>query len=42
MLRTRRTITDEFKWEGVKLVRQPGAMVTLITRELGIEQSVLR
>ena len=28
MTRTRRTFTDEFKREAVKLVKKPGAMVT--------------
>ena len=42
MPRTRRTFTDEFKREAVKLVKQPGAMVTHIARDPGIEQSVLR
>ena len=42
MPRTRRAFTDEFKREAVKLVKQPGAMVTHIARDLGIEQSVLR
>lgn len=37
MPRTRRTFTDEFKREAVKLVKQPGAMVTHIERELDIE-----
>lgn len=42
MTRTRRSITDEFKRETVKVVKQPGAMVTHIARDLGIEASVLR
>jgi transposase len=42
MPRTRRTFTDEFKREAVKLVKQPGAKVTHIARDLGIAQSVLR
>lgn len=42
MPRTRRAFTDEFKREAVKLVKQPGARVTHIARDLGIEQSVLR
>src|SRR5450830_314834 len=42
MPRTRRTFTDEFKREAVKLVKQPGTMVTHIAKDLGIEQSVLR
>jgi transposase len=42
MTRTRRSFTDEFKREAVKLVKQPGAMVTHIARDLGIEPSVLR
>jgi transposase len=42
MPKTRRAFTDEFKREAVKLVKQPGAKVTHIARDLGIEQSVLR
>ena len=42
MPRTRRTFTDEFKREAVELFKQPGAMVTHIARDLGIDQSVLR
>lgn len=42
MTKTRRSFTDEFKREAVKLVKQPGAKVTQIARDLGIEQSVLR
>ncbi len=42
MPRTRRTFTEEFKREAVKLVKQPGAKVTHIARDLGIEQSALR
>ena len=42
MPRTRRTFTDAFKREAVKRVKQPGAKVSHIARDLGIEQSVLR
>jgi transposase len=42
MKKTGRSFTDEFKREAVKLVKQPGAKVTHIARDLGIEQSVLR
>ena len=42
MTKTRRSFTDEFKREAVKLVKQPGAKVTHIARDLGIEQSMLR
>jgi transposase len=42
MTKTRRSFTDEFKREAVKLVKQLGANVTHIARDLGIEQSVLR
>jgi transposase len=42
MTKTRRSFTDEFKREAVKLVKQSGAKVTHIARDLGIEQSVLR
>ena len=42
MPKTSRAFTDEFKREAVKLVKQPGAMVTHIARDLGIDQSVLR
>lgn len=41
MPRTRRPLTDGFKRETVNLVKQPGAKVTHIARDLGIEQSVL-
>ena len=37
MPRTRIAFTDEFKREAVKLVKQPGVMVTHIARDLGIE-----
>ena len=42
MTRTRRSFTDEFKREAVKLCKQPGATVTSIARDLGIQTSVLR
>ncbi len=42
MTRTRRSLTDEFKREAVKLCKQLGATVTHIERDLGIETSVLR
>ena len=42
MTRTRRSFTDEFKREAVKLCKQPGATVTHIARDLGIEARVLR
>jgi len=42
MTKTRRSFTGEFKREAVKLVKQPGAKITHIARDLGIEQSVLR
>jgi transposase-like protein len=42
MTRIRRSFTDEFKRGAVKLVKQSGAMVTHIARDLGIEASVLR
>lgn len=42
MPRTRRTFTDEFKREVIKLVKQPGAKVTHIARDRGVEHSVLR
>jgi transposase len=42
MTRTRRSFTDEFKREAVKLCKQPGATVTHIARDLGIQTSVLR
>ncbi len=37
MTRTRRSFTDEFKREAVKLCKQPGATVTHIARDLGIQ-----
>lgn len=42
MTKTRRSFTDEFKREAVKLVKQPGGKVSQIARDLGIDQSVLR
>lgn len=36
MPRTRRTFTDEFKREVVKLVKQPGAMGTHIARAVAL------
>ena len=38
----RRRFTDEFKREAVKLCKQPGAVVTQVARNLGIDHSVLR
>ena len=38
----RRKFTDEFKREAVRLCNQPGAAVTEIARDLGLDQSVLR
>jgi transposase len=42
MTRTRRTFTDEFKREAVRLVEQPGGAVSQVARDLGLEPSVLR
>ena len=42
MTRTRRSFTDEFKREAVKLCKQPGSTITHIAKDLGIEPSVLR
>ncbi len=42
MSKARRKFTDEFKREAVKLCQQPGAMVTHIARDLGLDQTVLR
>jgi transposase-like protein len=42
MTKSRRSFTDEIKLEAVKLVKYPGAKVTHIARDLGINQSVLR
>jgi len=39
---TRRRFTDEFKREAVRLCSQPGAVVTQIAKNLGVDQSVLR
>lgn len=39
---TRRRFTGEFKREAVKLCIQPGAVVTQIAKNLGVDQSVLR
>jgi transposase len=40
--RTRRTLTDEFKAETVALLGSSGRPLPQMSRELGIEQSVLR
>jgi transposase len=42
MTRSRRTFTDEFKREAVRLVEQPGNNVSQVARDLGLEPSVLR
>jgi transposase len=42
MTRTRRSFTDEFKREAVKLCKQPGVIVTHIARDLDIQTSMLR
>ncbi len=39
---TRRKFTEEFKREAVKLATQPGVALTTVSRELGVERSVLR
>lgn len=39
---TRRRFTDEFKREAVRLCSQPGAGVTQIANNRGVDQSVLR
>jgi transposase len=39
---TRRRFTDEFKREAVRLCSQPGAVITQIAKNLGVDQSVLR
>lgn len=39
---TRRRFTAEFKCEAVRLCSQPGAVVTQIANNLGVDQSVLR
>ena len=41
MTRTRRSFTDEFKREALKLCKQPVATVTHIARDLGIDAGVL-
>jgi len=38
----RRKFTDEFKREAVKLCAQPGAVVTQVARNIGVDQTVLR
>jgi transposase len=38
----RRRFTDEFKLEAVRLCSHPGAVVTQIAKNLGVDQSVLR
>jgi transposase len=42
MSKARRKFTDEFKREAVKLCKQPGAVVTQVAGNLGVDQSVLR
>ncbi|MGQ5844836.1 transposase [Serratia sp. IR-2025] len=42
MTRSRRTFTDEFKREAVRLVGLPGNTVSQVARDLGLEPSVLR
>ena len=42
MTRIRRSFTDEFKLEAVKLCKQSGVTVTHIARDLGIDTGVLR
>ncbi len=42
MAKARRKFTDEFKREAVRLCHQPGAVVTHIARDLGLDQTVLR
>ena len=40
-MQQRRTFTDEFKHEAVKLVRQPGAIKAAIARDLGVGPNLL-
>jgi len=42
MSKGRRKFTDEFKREAVKLCAQPGAVVTQVARNIGVDQTVLR
>jgi len=42
MSKARRQFTDEFKREAVKMCSEPGAVVTRVARNLGVDQSVLR
>lgn len=42
MTRPRRSFTDEFEREAVKLCKQPGSTVTHIARDLCIKTIVLR
>lgn len=42
MSKGRRKFTDEFKREAVRLCSQPGAVVTQVARNIGVDQSVLR
>ena len=42
MSKARRKFTDEFKRGAVKLCHQPGAVVSQIARDLGLDQTVLR
>jgi len=40
-MQQRRTFSDEFKQEAVKLVRQPGASKAAIARDLGVGPNLL-
>lgn len=40
-MQQRRTFSDEFKHEAVKLVRQPGASKAAIARDLGVGANLL-
>lgn len=42
MSKGRRKFTDEFKREAVRLCSQPGAVVTQVASNVGVDQSVLR
>lgn len=42
MSKTRRRFTNQFKREAVRLCGQPGAVVTQVGNNLGVDQSVLR
>jgi len=37
----RRRYTPEFKWEAVRMAREPGAVIRQVAKDLGLPRSVL-